>query len=248
MKKLMNQLTLLVIVCAAMLVIQSCNSSDNDDRYVVYATVKYLEGTNNQKDLVLYSESNKVEFFIEEAAFTTSLSAGQRLIADVTVLSGDLSVDKKCTARLNGLELVQTKNVEILAKGEQDIYGTDRVGLYGGGTTGLDGYYLNVLYSKYGENSEIALVLNENRDFGDDNYLNLELRYNAKGVPLLNYYPSRVSFNLSSIPDIDFSKYKGVKIYRKDLMNNDVTLTLDFPKVDPTDFTSAKSVGRDTAN
>lgn len=248
MKKLMNQLTLFVFVCAAMLVIQSCNSSDNDERYVVYATVKYLDGANNQKDLVLYSESNKVEFLIDETYSGTSLKAGQRVIADVTVLSGDLSVDKKCTARLNGLELVATKNVEILAKGEQDIYGTDKVGLYGGGTTGLDGYYLNVLYSRYGEKSEIALVLNENKDFEDDSYLNLELRYNAKGVPMLEYYPSRVSFDLSSIPNVDFSKYKGVKVYRKDLMNNDVTLTLDFPKVESTDFTSAKSSGRDTAN
>lgn len=154
----------------------------------------------------------------------------------------DMTDKKGVQAKMEGIERLLTKNVEVVANKEDSLkYGNDPITIYEGDMW-LGGKFLNVVFRQNLPRSEkhlISLVQDKTQasaggettssvvsqsdtetptaEVGDDGYVHLELRYNTYGDETKYQGWGKVSFNLDSVyPSIasttDKPAFKGFKV------------------------------------
>lgn len=222
MKKLNLSLGLILLLYLSSISLSSCsNDGYSLDKFaVILVTAKNFSEGDNQRFYLKNEESGKT-YWIGAPLQLPSIKDGQRLIVNITLLS-DKWNGFDHFVRLNRIEqYIETKPVNVLKKGAEDIYGkdpfmlTDSSPFFKG--VSLEGMYLNVGYALFEPTKEmhqVYLVYNEQKEYPEDGYIHLELRYNAFGDELKNPIPASVSFDLNSLNTVISDAYKGVAIHR----------------------------------
>ncbi len=226
MKKIYSNIIPAFIAVLAMMFLYGCN---NDDGYSLgnfefhYVTVKVPAENNPQKTFYLVDYGLNKKYWVAAPIYVNkTLEDGQRALVNITLLS-DKQGEFDHYVRLNSLDKVTTKDIEVLKKDQEDKFGSDVIGLvasnfFGGVRFDLPAIDVAYTYFNPYASQKVSLILNENSKYDEDEYLHLELRnMNKENVDTSKYVLGRVSFKLDTLKDIDLENYKGIKIHYKNL-------------------------------
>lgn len=231
MKTIIRNTLLLLSLVVLPLGLTSCNSSGYSlgDASVAIATVKSLSSS----DFYILLDGGQKLYPSAPIMHNYKVIDGQRILVNFTLLSGEYN-EYDHLIKINSLENILTKGVDVLENEEEDDFGDDPFLIsndkYWPTGMWVSGGYLNIAFVRpfsMSEKHRISLVKNKLETSPEDEYEHLELRYNTFGDSSSRGYKALVSFNLNSL---ELEDKKGLMLKRINPKGEEETIELNFKK------------------
>ena len=226
-----NTLLLLSLVVVLPLGFTNCNSSGYSlgNASVAIATVKSLSSS----DFYILLDGGQKLYPSAPVMHNYKVIDGQRILVNFTLLSGEYN-EYDHLIKINSLENILTKGVDVLENEEEDDFGDDPFLLSNDNywPTGMwvSGGYLNIAFFRpfsISKKHRISLVKNKLETSPEDEFEYLELRYNTFEDTSTSGFKSLVSFNLNSL---ELADKKGLMLKRINPDGKEETIQLNFKK------------------
>ncbi|GAT63100.1 NigD1/NigD2 family lipoprotein [Paludibacter jiangxiensis] len=216
----------LVCICATLLSVTSCDKEEQsslDKYWVSLATVYQTNHSGNfgvQFDNGSYAIANETDFKAEN---------GKRVIINYSILSDSINEQLLRKIRINNINEIEIKKVEVLNAANQDSIGNDPVDI---DEIWVGGNYLNVSFRYYGDKVKhlFSLVKNSLLPTATDGKTHLEFRQNAFSERYVIQNKGIISFDLKDFTNTLPLGNIQLVIEAKNYTGNVMRYELTYPK------------------
>ena len=216
----------LVCICATLLSVTSCDKEEQsslDKYWVSLATVYQTNHSGNfgvQFDNGSYAIANETDFKAEN---------GKRVIINYSILSDSINEQLLRKIRINNINEIEIKKIEVLNASNQDNIGNDPVDI---DEIWVGGNYLNVSFRYYGDkvNHLFSMVRNSMLPPATDGKIHLEFRQNAFNERYIIQNKGIISFDLKDFTNTLPSGNIQMVIEAKNYTGNVMHYELTYPK------------------
>lgn len=192
MKRLFIYISLLFVGFS--LVITSCKKEGSSEGYVV----TYSEVLGEQNAYNLRTDEGRMLYVVENRMPSFAVTNGQRVVANVTLLSPK---DKGYEVRVNALSQLLTKKPvfpSLMTPEEVTALGTDPIAIE---SSWFSGKYLNINFNVYRQDVTVPHFINlvVDEQASTEERVVVRLTHNAEGDPQVYPSSSRVSFEITDL-------------------------------------------------